>query len=783
MNILNFKNILIFTSITLALFVGVDKTSARTINFSGYTWDVKETASGTTMGPGANNWGSTVAGDQNDVRVDSDGKLHLFVSQRPDGSWYSSEVILDHSLGYGKYTFDFASPVDQIDENLVAAPFVYKDDQHELDIEYSYWKIPGSPNLHYTVQPVESGKYNETNQYNKTVVLNDGFSKNIIDWKDGSVNFKTMDKNGNLVGEEWTKNESGDGTVNFKDGSERAHINFWQINSSTPFNGILNELIVNNFTFEAPKTTSTPNITTILVTTSTITITWDSVVDATSYEVSSTVSTTITTSNTSTTFFDLIPNTQYFFQVREFNGTNFSDYSIVTSTFTNKEETSGGGGNGGGNNNIIVSQDKINSTVDSILSFWRAQQMSDGHISDTSTSDWATMSFGSNNIYASDIKKGTMNLNDFVYNLNIGDENNLCAAYPRHILSLLSAGININDTKIIDLKNKITNECLTATTYGKSGINDDIFELIVALALNNNVNVPEVQIPLKAIELDQQADGSFTWDGWSGADMTGAAINALTNAKKAGATVSDGVFTKAKKYLTDNQLTDGGWGCSDWPDCKKSDAITTGWVMMGINAMGETQNNWFNSDGKNPWYILTSFDYSNDPFGIKHAVPALLGKSWPIILEPKANTQFLNNGGSTSLIPTSTTTTTTIISTSTISTTTIATTTIAIPTSTIISTPTITTSDTPISQNITLRIKPKNNITLTTFKNNKNETETKPQQELSNGNPPIPENKTLDNLPLDTPTKRHAKKIMAITGGSALVVGAYLGLRLLRNMV
>jgi hypothetical protein len=49
-----------------------------------------------------------------------------------------------------------------------------------------------------------------------------------------------------------------------------------------------------------------------------------------------------------------------------------------------------------------------------------------------------------------------------------------------------------------------------------------------------------------------------------------------------------------------------------------------------------------------------------------------------------------------------------------------------------------------------------------------------------------PESKTeqiIDALPLDTPTRRAAKKIMYVSGGSALAAGLYLGLRLLKNLV
>lgn len=810
MNMQNFKNKILFITLLIILLGGISNVYARTVDFSGYTWNVKETANGDTMGPGGNNWGSTVADDQNDVHVDNSGKLHLFVSQRPDGSWYSSEVTLDHSLGYGKYTFDFSSPVDKIDQNLVAAPFIYKNDQHELDIEYSYWKDPSSPNLHYTVQPIVEGQYDATNQHNQTILLNNNFSKNIINWTTSFVNFKTLDENGNLIGTEWTKNESGDGTVGFQDGTERAHINFWQVNSSTPLNGVLNELIVNNFTFEAAKSTSTPIANIIYTDTTTIIVSWNNVVDATSYQVSSTASTTITTSNTSTTFTDLTPATQYFFQVREFNGTDYSDFSatISTTTIATTTNNSGGGnggggnGNGGGNSNTLITQDKINSTVDGILLFFKIKQDADGHINDTSTSDWAAMSFGGNGIYSDTIKKGDagINLKDYIYNLNIGGENNLCAAYPRHILALLASGVSKTDTKIIDLKKLMNEKCVLNNSYGMSEINDDIFALISMLGLDEDIKSPIVQTSINDIKSNQdQNSGAFVSWGSNSPDFTGAAINALKNAKNKGADINDNIINNAVNYLKKSQLTDGGWGCSDWPDCKKSDALTTSWAVMGINALGETQAKWFNTSGLNPWYILTSSTYDADFFNNQDAVPALLGKTWPIILDPKPVTNNQNNGGggsyqqtvSTTLNTTSTliATTTVITSTSTTSTLPIITTTTPIVEIATSTTSTMTTNNTEkkpviiLSRNSEIKKTFLVKNSTTTTKDSNQTTTTKPQPELSAGQPPIEQNKTLDNLPLDTPTKRTAKKILAISGGSALIVGVYLGLRLFKNVI
>lgn len=810
----NFKNKLIF-GITILIgsitFFNTALAGNTTINFANYDWGIKNAS---TAGPGPNSWSNS----NRTVFLDDQKRLHLTVSQL-DGQWYSSEVFLLSSLGYGRYTFDIDSRLDLLDKNLVAAPFLYQNDTHEIDIEHSFWSNTSSDkNLYYTVQPYDK----EGNQQTQHSDLSDTTFQDIIYWEPNKITLST-EQNGNTLST-WTYTSSTDGTTdNFIPGNESVHINFWQYQGLIPLDASsTHEFIVKNFSFiplEAPpsKSTSTPNITTISATTSSITIYWDEVFEATSYEVSSTIMTNVPSVQTSTTFIELTPNTEYFFQVREFNGTDYSDFTTVFSTTTLAIPTStttdnststnqgGSGGSGGTSNNQTntpISSSQITDTVNKLINYLKTNQTLDGKIIDGGISDWATISFGAKGIYASDIKSEDKNLYDFIYDYNFTDisDMNICASYPRHILALLSSGTSKTDSKIIALKNKINTECIKDNIFGQSGINDDVFGLIAALALDEISTSPVVSITTKTIIDDQKANGAFTSFGSESADITGAAINALKYAQSKNVTVDNNIFSIAELYLKSQQLADGGWGCpaSEWdgvkyPACTESDATTVSWVVMGINSLGKTQNDWFNSTGKNPWYFLTTLDndhYSSwgsvDWFGTKHAIPALLGKSWPIILDPKPATPITSNGGGSA---TPLATTTIITPTTTLSTTTIATSTITTTTTIIATTTTIPTTTVIVDANTTTTIKtiaktkPENKIIATTPKSIGKQPESKPQQELSVGKPQVTEDKTLDNLPLDTPTKRTAKKVLAISGGSALLVAGYLGLRLLRNVV
>ena len=459
-----------------------------------------------------------------------------------------------------------------------------------------------------------------------------------------------------------------------------------------------------------------------------------------------------------------------------------------------------------------VSIAEIQNTVQKILAFLRSKQDSDGKIIDAGTSDWAAMSFGADGIYADDVKTNTTSLLQYIYNTDPNSEANMCAAYPRHILALLASGIAKNDSKIINIKNKMIAECNIDGGYGQDKeINDDIFGLIALSVLKEDADQQFIQKIITTITHNQQTDGSFTFYGWAGADVTGAAINALQYAQNNGAEVNAETITKAKQYLKSSQLADGGWG---WGP---SDSLNTSWALMGINALGDNQNDWFNttnSTGKNPWHVLLSqintggyyeTTWSTDGvdwFGTKHAVPALLGKSWPIILPtripilpppttngyqpPTTTPDPVITPTTTPLIPTTTpdmATTTPLMTTTTMDITTSATSTLE------------TTTTTPDQFEMKQSIQPNNyrqkkvsgvNRALPPAKKPPNTSTASSTDALSASlTPPAttPTKQILDQLPLDTPTRQAAKKILTVTGGSTIAMGLYLGLKFLKTLI
>ena len=122
------------------------------VNFSNYTWGIKTTGTvaGDQFDPGPNFWSN----DQSVVNVAPDG-LHLKINEI-DGMWQCGEVYLTQSLGYGTYTVQIASRLDNLDQNTVAAPlFIYASPTQELDAEFSGLNglVQYPYNAQFVVQP------------------------------------------------------------------------------------------------------------------------------------------------------------------------------------------------------------------------------------------------------------------------------------------------------------------------------------------------------------------------------------------------------------------------------------------------------------------------------------------------------------------------------------------------------------------------------------------------------------------------------------------------------
>jgi hypothetical protein len=206
---------------------------ARTISFSGYTWQVKSSSS--KVGPGPNFFSSSAS----NVWVDAQGRLHLAITHAR-GRWWCAEIVNTASLGYGTYTFTLASPVDALDPNVTLGLFTWNDDpayaHRELDVEFARWgNAADATNGQYVVQPWDSpGHLVRVTQTSATS------SSAAFSWRPGSVAFSSSAASP----ASWTYTGS-DVPV---PGGEHARMNLWLYNGSAPTNGQPVEVVVQSFT-------------------------------------------------------------------------------------------------------------------------------------------------------------------------------------------------------------------------------------------------------------------------------------------------------------------------------------------------------------------------------------------------------------------------------------------------------------------------------------------------------------------------------------------------------
>jgi len=220
-------------------------TGQVSITFSGHTWGIKTTggAAGDQFDPGPNFWSN----DPSVVSVANDG-LHLKINQ-VNGVWQCAEVYLTESLGYGIYTMQVSSRLDQFGSHTVAAPlFIYAAPGQELDNEYSApgGLVPSPNNAQFVVQPYTvPGNIIYYNEPSSSQVTSQ------IEWRSDHVTFRAWNgwsnapAPGNII-YEWIYT----GANIPLPGQERVRINLWLLGGQPPLSGGGDEMVINSFTFQ-----------------------------------------------------------------------------------------------------------------------------------------------------------------------------------------------------------------------------------------------------------------------------------------------------------------------------------------------------------------------------------------------------------------------------------------------------------------------------------------------------------------------------------------------------
>ncbi|MGI8983853.1 MAG: hypothetical protein ACR2HM_04870 [Acidimicrobiales bacterium] len=208
-----------------------------TIVFPGSSWGVK--AGPTAVGPGPNFFSD----DPENVWVDAAGQLHLRITYR-DGQWRAAEVLLDRSLGYGTYRFNLASPVGNLDPNVVLGLFTWSDNpaynNREIDIEIARWgSATAATNAGYAVQPADRARNTHRYLQPDTAPTSQEFT-----WEPNRVSFRSATDTGATIAS-WKYT----GSDVPRSGDERTRINLWLDGGRAPLSGTGVEVVLSSFTF------------------------------------------------------------------------------------------------------------------------------------------------------------------------------------------------------------------------------------------------------------------------------------------------------------------------------------------------------------------------------------------------------------------------------------------------------------------------------------------------------------------------------------------------------
>ncbi len=97
-----------------------------------YTFAVKD-SKGERVGPRLN-----VFSDDEDAVFQSKDGIHLQLIEK-NNQILAAEIISIDAKGLGRYEFVLEGGVDRIPAEVIVSPFLYADDENEVDIEFSSW--------------------------------------------------------------------------------------------------------------------------------------------------------------------------------------------------------------------------------------------------------------------------------------------------------------------------------------------------------------------------------------------------------------------------------------------------------------------------------------------------------------------------------------------------------------------------------------------------------------------------------------------------------------------
>ena len=273
------------------------------------------------------------------------------------------------------------------------------------------------------------------------------------------------------------------------------------------------------------------------------------------------------------------------------------------------------------------------------LDFLRNSQLYDGSIGGFAVSAWATMAIYS----AEEDPNNWGSLVEYLENKIDLIEEDKATDWERHALAIVTCDKNPLDFGGIDFLAEIMNFYDGQQIGGKSNLYDDFFGIMALIASGIDKNSSVIQSISRFIKNHQYQDG-----GWGDVDSTAAAIMALI---VSGEDKNSNYIIDGLTFIKSKQTDDGGF--KSWGE---TNAASTSWAIMAIVSSGgnPTIDKW-ERNGNSPVDFLLSLQQKNGCFNwsksqninyewmTSYAIPALLGKSYPVRIFESDDDENNNN--------------------------------------------------------------------------------------------------------------------------------------------
>jgi hypothetical protein len=225
--------------------------------------------------------------------------------------------------------------------------------------------------------------------------------------------------------------------------------------------------------------------------------------------------------------------------------------------------------------------------------------------------------------------------------------------FERELMVVNAAGADPHDFGGIDLVRELLARARPDGSFphvpgGQPGVNDTIFAIFALAPVGEPVAQAAIQPAADWIEVAQHAGGGWAWSAGSSrdeVDMTGAAIQALVAAGRAGSTA----VRAGLAYLHGAQNDDGG--LPEFPGNPESNVASTAWAVQAVWAVGENPEDWRTGSGEGSEEPLDYMESLQQPDGhirwkrsqdlngiwmTAYSTTAYTGNVWPIPAAPRS---------------------------------------------------------------------------------------------------------------------------------------------------